>query len=95
MKLAIRKARQDKTITPEQKKMLKTKTKRFVNTLEPNKWHALSVTIKGKTMTVLINDKKVGSLTSEGIAHPTKRALRVAVPQQAIIDDLKIYSLEK
>ena len=95
MKLAIRKARQDKTITAEQQKMLKTKTKRFANKLEPNKWHTLSVTIKGKTMTVLINDQKAGSFTSEGIAHPTKRALRVAVPQKAIIDDLKIYSLEK
>jgi hypothetical protein len=95
MKLAIRKARQDKTITAEQQKMLKTKTKRFANKLEPGKWHALAVTIKGKTMTVLINEKKIGSFTSEGIAHPTKRALRVAVPKKAIIDDLKIYSLEK
>jgi hypothetical protein len=95
MKLAVRKARQDKTITAEQQKMLKTKTKRFANKLEPNKWHTLSVTIKGKTMTVLINDQKAGSFTSEGIAHPTKRALRVAVPQKAVIDDLKIYSLEK
>lgn len=95
MKLAIRKARQDKTITPEQQKMLKTKTKRFANKLEAAKWHSLSVTIKGETLTVVINDKEVGSFTSEGIAHPTKRTLRVAVPGKAIIDDLKIYSLGK
>ncbi|MEN8772119.1 MAG: family 16 glycoside hydrolase [Akkermansiaceae bacterium] len=95
MKLAIRKARQDKTITPEQQKILKTKTKRFGNKLEAGKWHTLSVTIKGKTMTVVINDKEVGSFTSEGIAHPTKRTLRVAVPKKAIIDDLKIFSLGK
>lgn len=95
MKLAIRKARQDKTITPAQQKMLKSKTKRIANKLEAGKWHTLSVTIKGETMTVVINDKEVGSFTSEGIAHPTKRTLRVAVPKQAIIDDLKIYSLAK
>ena len=46
-------------------------------------------------MTVTINEKKVGSFSSEGIAHPTKRALRVAVPKKVIIDDLKIYSLGK
>lgn len=95
MKLAIRKARQDKTVTPEQQKLLKTKTKRFPNKLEAGKWHSLSVTIKGETMTVIINEKEVGSFTSKGIAHPTKRTLRVAVPKKAIIDDLKIYSLTK
>ena len=95
MKLQIRKARQDKTVTPEQEKMLKTKTKRFANQLEAGKWHTLSVTIKGETMSVIINDKKVGSFTSAGIAHLTKRTLRVAVPKKAIIDDLKIYSIGK
>ena len=95
MKLAIRKARQDKTITLEQQKMLKTKTIRFANKLEAAEWHSLSVTIRGETLTVVINDKEVGSFTSEGIAHPTKRTLRVAVPGKAIIDDLKIYSLGK
>jgi len=91
----IRKARQDKAMTPKQQKMLKTKTKRFPNKLEVGKWHHLVVTIKGETMTVTINEKKVGSFSSEGIAHPTKRALRVAVPKKVIIDDLKIYSLGK
>ena len=91
----MRKARQDKAITPKQQKMLKTKTKRFPNKLEVGKWHHLVVTIKGETMTVTINEKKVGSFSSEGIAHPTKRALRVAVPKKVIIDDLKIYSLGK
>ncbi|MDC0302816.1 LamG domain-containing protein [bacterium] len=95
MKLAIRTARQNKTITPEQQEMLKNKTKRFPNKIEAGKWHTLSVTIKGQTMTVFINDKEVGSFTSEGIAHPTKRTLRVAVPKKAIIDDLKIYSLSR
>lgn len=92
---AMRKARQDKTVTPEQQKLLKTKTKRFPNKLEADKWHNLVVTIKGDTMTVTINEKEIGKFFSEGIAHPTKRMLRVSVPKKAIIDDLKIYSLTK
>ncbi len=95
MALAMRKARQDKTITPEQQKLLKTKTKRIQHKLEAGKWHNLVVTIKDDTMTVVINEKEVGSFSSEGIAHPTKRTLRVAVPKKAIIDDLRIYSLTK
>jgi hypothetical protein len=94
MRKDIREARQAKKLTPEQKKMVQTKSKRFPNKLEANTWHDLSVTIKGQTMTVQINGKEIGSFTSEGIAHPTKRKLRVSVPKKAIIDDLKIYSLE-
>lgn len=92
---ATRKARLDKTITPEQTKALKTKTKRFPNKLEAGKWHKLVVTIKGDTMKVVIDDKEVASFSSAGIAHPTKRTLRVSVPKKVIIDDLKIYSLKK
>lgn len=92
---AMRKARQANTMTPEQQKMLKTKTKRFKNKLKAGKWYPLRVTIAGDTMTVNIDGKDVGSFSSEGIAHSTKRTLRVAVPKKAIIDDLKIYSLTK
>ncbi|MFT6177850.1 MAG: hypothetical protein ACJAQT_003069 [Akkermansiaceae bacterium] len=88
---AMRKARQNKTISPEQQKLLKTKTKRFPNRLEAGKWHNLVVTIEGDTMTVTINEKEVGKFSSKGVAHPTKRMLRVAVPKKAVIDDLKIY----
>ena len=95
MALATRKARLDKTITPEQTKALKTKTKRFPNKLEAGKWHTLVVTIKGDTMKVVVNDKEVGAFSSAGIAHPNKGTLRVAVPKKAVIDDLKIYSLKK
>ena len=90
---AMRKVKLDKTMTPEQQKMLKTKTKRFKNKLKAGKWYTLEVMIKGDTMTVTIDSKEVGTFSSEGIAHPTKRALRVAIPKKAIIDDLKIYSL--
>jgi hypothetical protein len=44
-------------------------------------------------MSVAIDQKTIGSFSSEGIAHLTKKTLRVAVPKQAIIDDLKVYSI--
>lgn len=30
-------------------------------------------------------------LASEGIAHPTKKTLRLSVPRNAVVDDLKIW----
>lgn len=95
MDLATRKARLDKTLTPEQTQKLKSKTKRFPHKLSAGEWHSLEVLIKDDNMTVTINDNKVGSFSSEGIAHPTKRTLRVAVPKKAIIDDLKIYAVKQ
>lgn len=94
MDLAMRKARQEKTVTPEQIKLLKTKTKKFPHKLDAGQWYFLVVVIRGDTMTVAIDDRTIGSFSSEGIAHPTKRTLRIAVPKQAIIDDLKIYSIK-
>ncbi|MEN8693513.1 MAG: family 16 glycoside hydrolase [Akkermansiaceae bacterium] len=90
----IRVARQAKKLTPEQQKMLKTKTKRFKNKIEPGKWHRLEITIIDDTMALSINGVQVGAFSSEGIAHPTKRTLRVAVPKKAIIDDIKVYALK-
>ena len=53
--------------------------------------HDLLVTVKGATLTVAIDGKEVGRLSSEGIAHPTKRTLRLAVPRNAVVDDVKIW----
>jgi hypothetical protein len=40
--------------------------------------------------TDLIDGQAVGQLQSEGIAHPTKTRLRLAVNQQAWVDDVKV-----
>ncbi len=90
---ASRAARKAGTETEEMKKALKAKTKRFPNELTTGSWHDLEVRIEGQTMIVAIDSQEVGSFTSEGIAHPTKRTLRVAVPKSAVVDDVKIYSL--
>ncbi|MGB1124853.1 MAG: hypothetical protein ACPG4Q_06590 [Phycisphaeraceae bacterium] len=92
MDLTIRKAKQADELTAEQKQMLKTKKKKVPHKIEAGKWHTLSVDISGQTLSVTIDGKKVGSFSSEGIAHPTKRMLRLSVPRQAVVDEIRIYA---
>jgi hypothetical protein len=93
MDLKIRELRQAKKLTPAQQRELQTKGTKFRNKLQTGKWYALLVKITGDTLSVSIDGKEVGSFSSEGIAHPTKRTLRLAVPKNAVVDDVKIYSL--
>lgn len=88
----IREARKTGKVSAELQKLLPTKRKAFPVKLETSKWYALAVTIAGDKIAVTIDGKPAGSFTSEGFAHPTKRTLRLAVPKQAVMDDLKIYS---
>nr|WP_299463157.1 hypothetical protein [uncultured Gimesia sp.] len=92
MDLKTRELRLAGKLPPEMKELLKTKTKRFPNKLETGKWYDLLVTVTGDTLTVTIDGKQVGSFSSEGMAHPTKRLLRLAVPHSAVVDDVKIYA---
>tara|TARA_R110000850_G_scaffold54619_5_gene130027 strand:- start:4262 stop:4972 length:711 start_codon:yes stop_codon:yes gene_type:complete len=87
----IRTARTDGTLTPEQGKMLKTKEKSFPNKLEIGKWYDLLVEIQGEELNVVIDGSEVARFKSEGIAHPTKGHLRLAVHRNAVVDDLKIW----
>ena len=93
MDMEIRKARQTKTLTPQQKAELKTRTKRFPHELELVKWYVVKVDVQDDTLTVSIDGKGVGSFSSPGIAHPTKRMLRLSVHRNVVVDDVKIYSL--
>ena len=92
MRLDLRTARKAGKKTPaDVTKMLKTKTKSFAHKLQLGQWHEVGVNIVGDTATVSIAGKKIGSFASEGIQHKTKKLLRLSVPRQAYIDDLKIY----
>lgn len=91
MDLAIRNARQSDSLTEEQKESLKGKEKSFPNKLETGEWYDLLVTITGPRMSVSIGGEEVAAFESEGIAHPTKRLLRLAVPRNAVVDDVKIW----
>ncbi len=93
MDLKIREARKAKTVTAAQQKMLKTKSKRIPHKLEKGKWYTAVAKIVGDKLSVSIDGKEVGSFSSEGIAHPTKRMLRLAIHRNVVVDDLKIYSM--
>ena len=81
-----------KKLPPELQEKLKTKRKRFPVKLETGKWYTLLVTVSGDELTVKIDGRTVGSFSSAGMAHPTKRLLRLAVPRNAVVDDVKIYA---
>ncbi|MEQ1862385.1 MAG: hypothetical protein ABMA13_20905 [Chthoniobacteraceae bacterium] len=92
MRLDIRTARTEKKpLTDEQTKALEGKTRNIPHATEVGKWHELEVKIAGDELSVAIDGKAVGSFRSPGIAHPTKRMLRLAVPRNAVVDDVKIY----
>jgi hypothetical protein len=92
MRLDIREARQAKQkLTPEQEQAVAGKEKAFPCTVETGAWHDLLVRIKGDELSVLINGKPAGSFRSPGVAHPTKRLLRLAVPRNAVVDDVRIW----
>lgn len=92
MDLKIRAQRQAQQVSAELQNLLDTKKKSFPVNLETGRWYSLNINIQGDTLQVTIDEKQQGEFSSAGIGHPTKRALRIAVPRQAVIDDLKIYS---
>ena len=70
---------------------LKLKEKSFPTTIAPESWHSLIVTITGDTITAAVDAQSVGSFSSPGIAHGTKKMLRLSVPKTAIVDDIEFY----
>ena len=92
MRLDIHDARKEKKpLTDEQKKALAGKSKNVPHPTEAGKWHELQVTIEGDALSVAIDGQAVGSFSSPGIAHPNKRMLRLSVPRNAVVDEMKIY----
>ena len=89
----IRERREKGDKSPELAALLKAKTKSFKLDLKPNEWHTLNIKIVGDQMTVRIDDQDTGSFSSEGIAHPTKRMITLAVNKSADVDDVKVSKL--
>lgn len=94
MKLEHRTARKAKTLTPELRKLINKKSKYIDHKTSPNEWHTLKLTIQDETMKLQIDGKPVGSFTSAGIGHPTKRRLRLSVGREAWVDDIQITRLK-
>ncbi len=92
MDLKIRAANQAGNLTgPEKARLLNTKRKGFLNPIAKGVWHSLLVHVKGDRITAVVDGKEVGSFQSEGIAHPTKRLLRLLTPGHSVVDDVKIW----
>ena len=92
MRLDIQTARQAKQkLTADQQQALVGKEKKIPATLAVGEWHDLLVKISGDELTVTIDGKLMGTLKSPGIAHPAKKMLRLAVPRNAVVDDVKIW----
>ncbi len=90
----IRERRQAGDKSPELAALLKTKTKAFKLALTPTDWHTLHITVSGDTMSVKIDGQETGSFSSEGISHPTKRMITLAVNKSAQVDDVKVWKLK-
>ncbi|MDG2127136.1 MAG: hypothetical protein P8K08_04020 [Fuerstiella sp.] len=93
MNLKTRELRLANKLSSSRKVELKTKVRKFPHRLESGEWHTLVVCVSGDTLSVSIDGGHVGSFSSAGIAHPTKRTLRLSVPKNAVVDDVKIFSL--
>jgi hypothetical protein len=92
MRLDIQTARQAKQkLTADQQQALVGKEKKIPAALAVGQWHDLLVKISGDELAVTVDGKLLGTLKSPGIAHPTKMMLRLAVPRNAVVDDLKIW----
>lgn len=92
MRNDIREARAAKrTLTAEQRQALVGKTKTSALRTETGKWNDLLVTIRGDELSISVDGRLAASLQSPGIAHPTKRLLRLSVPRNAVVDDVRIW----
>jgi len=91
MDLAIRNARNDGGLTKKQEALVASKSISLPNTLETNHWYQVHATVIDDELICAIDGKVVGSFKSEGFAHPTKRLLRLLVPNNAHVDDVNIW----
>jgi hypothetical protein len=95
MRLDIREARQAKqALTAEQQAALKGKNQSTPHATTVGKWHELEVTVQNDRLSISLDGQPVASHASPGIAHPNKRLLRLAVPRNAVVDDIKIWRAE-
>ena len=92
MRKDIRETRKaKKALSEEQKHALKGKSKRFEKVTATGKWHNLLVTVSEDQLSLELDGEQVGSFSSSGIAHPTKQMLRLSVPQNVVVDDVRLW----
>lgn len=94
MDLKIRQRRKAGEKSDELTSLLKTKTKSFPIKIRSAQWHTLRFSVRDATLTAMLDGEEIGSFRSEGMAHPTKKQLRINIPKSAAIDDVKIWKFE-
>lgn len=93
MNLEIRERRLKEGNSPELAKLLKGKSAGFPLSLSADAWHEMLIVVQGDVMRFTLDGKFIGQLKSEGIAHPTKRMITLAVNKTALVDDVQVWSL--
>ena len=96
MNLEVRAQRQDKTLSAEKQQALDALLASSQSSadidLQPGEWHHLRVRIQGDTMEAWIAGNKVATLTSPGIAHPTKTSFGFTVTGTTVdYDNIKVF----
>lgn len=87
-------ARKAKTLRPEQLALIASKRKAYPCATPAGKWRDLLVRVTGDTVSESIYGKPVACFSSEDVAHPTKRVVRLAVPRQTWVDNVKVFASE-
>lgn len=90
MNLATRKRKLAGKLTAEDEQRISRTSKKFGIAVSVDQWHQLAVNITGALMTITIDGQTAGEFRSEGIAHPTKSRLRLAVGRNAWVDDVVV-----
>ena len=94
MDLKIQERRKAGDKSPELAALLKSKTKSPKLDLKAEDWHTMHIKIVADQMSVRLDGQEIGSFSSEGIAHPTKRMITLAVNKSADVDDVKVSKLK-
>lgn len=94
MDLKIQERRKAGDKSPELAKLLKSKTTSFPLHLQADEWHTMLIVVEGDVMRATVDGKFIGQFKSEGIAHPTKRMITLAVNKSAWVDDVKVWKLK-
>ena len=83
-----------KALTAADRQTLKDTVKLIPRKTAPGEWHTLAMTTTDDLLSVSIDGETVGELKSPGVAHPTKRTVRLAVNSEAWVDDVKVVAAE-
>lgn len=86
--------RNDDSKEKERAELIAQFSKQFPVRVKGNKWFDLVTHHEGETLTVYIDGKEVGSYTSNGFAHETKRQLAFAPSKDATVDHTMLWKIE-